>query len=365
MFVSKHHYAVELARKGNHVYFLNPPNYEHRDFSETVEIKPSNFHSNLFLIQDNILFPFNIKFHFIGLFHLLIRRHVKEILRKINKPVDIVWSFDMAQVYPLNYFVDSTIKIFHPVDYPFNKTAIGAARGAQFIFSTAKEILEKYEGYKVPKQFINHGIAGDFLTEEKRQKSGNTIRVGFSGNLLRNDIDRNTLLAIILDNQEIVFEFWGSYEFKDANLSGSNDEVSINFINELRRSKNVILHGPVSTGMLAKSLQCMDAFLICYDLTVKNANGPNYHKVIEFISTGKVTISNNITTYKDEPELIQMITERENNRSLPALFKKVTADLSFYNSVSLQEKRIAFAGDNTYNKQIGRIETILSLQRKG
>jgi hypothetical protein len=28
MHISKHHYAIELARLGNSVYFLNPPNQE-------------------------------------------------------------------------------------------------------------------------------------------------------------------------------------------------------------------------------------------------------------------------------------------------------------------------------------------------
>ncbi len=112
--------------------------------------------------------------------------------------------------------------------------------------------------------------------------------------------------------------------------------------------------------MLADGQQRMDAFLICYDLSVENRNGPNYHKLMEYISTGKVIISNNIITYKNAPEFVQMVTERENNESLPALFKKVMANLSYYNSISPQEKRIAFAAANTYRKQIRRIEIVLS-----
>ena len=32
MFVAKHHYAVELSRSGNEVYFLNPPVYRKKNF---------------------------------------------------------------------------------------------------------------------------------------------------------------------------------------------------------------------------------------------------------------------------------------------------------------------------------------------
>ena len=58
-FVSKHHYAKELANKGNEVYFLNPPS----DKNELINIE-----KNLYVIN------------------------YKNILRGINKlPVFIAW----------------------------------------------------------------------------------------------------------------------------------------------------------------------------------------------------------------------------------------------------------------------------------
>ncbi len=38
-FVSKHHYAVELAKKGNIVYFLNPPS----DTNQSLKLKRTYF----------------------------------------------------------------------------------------------------------------------------------------------------------------------------------------------------------------------------------------------------------------------------------------------------------------------------------
>ena len=134
MFVSKHHYAAELAKRGNRVYFLNPPNYLHKNFAEMVEIKPSGFHPNLFVITDNISFPFNIKFHFNWLFHLLMRRHIKAVLKKINNPIDIVWSFDLANVYPLKYFPTGALKIFHPVDIPAQMDRNQCSKGGSIYF---------------------------------------------------------------------------------------------------------------------------------------------------------------------------------------------------------------------------------------
>jgi hypothetical protein len=67
----------------------------------------------------------------------------------------------------------------------------------------------------------------------------------------------------------------------------------------------------------------MDAFLICYDIEKDQSGGTNYHKIMEYMCTGKVIIGNNITTYKNKPELVQMVNERDNNRELPALFDHV------------------------------------------
>jgi hypothetical protein len=55
-----------------------------------------------------------------------------------------------------------------------------------------------------------------------------------------------------------------------------------------------------------------------------------------------------------------MTIQRDNNRELPGLFRKVIDDLAHYNNPSLQEQRIAFAADNTYAAQIDRIEKLLN-----
>ena len=53
---------------------------------------------------------------------------------------------------------------------------------------------------------------------------------------------------------------------------------------------------------------------------------------MEYLSTGKVIVSNNITTYNKYPDLVRMVRERDNNTSLPALFKETVSQLDKYNS---------------------------------
>ncbi|MHA4808311.1 glycosyltransferase family protein [Flavitalea flava] len=371
MLVSKHHYALELARQGNKVYFLNPPEQGNNDLKKAVEIHPVENMPDLSVISHRLWFPYVLKFHALPLFHAGMRLHIKKIIREIGQPVDIVWSFDLGNLYPFRLFGKETYKIFHPVDEPLNQAAIDAANGADIIFSVTREILEKYGSSGAPKYFINHGVSHEFILQqdqrkdqdqerEQEQGQGNDfkrhVKIGFSGNLLRPDIDRKIFLEILSANRETIFECWGSYASNQSNIGGTDDQSTADFITALRSLPNVILHGAVPAGELANEIRKMDAFLICYDIKKDQSGGTNYHKIMEYISTGKVIISNNVTTYQGQEELVQMTNEREDNLKLPDLFKEVIGRLDHYNSPSMQKKRLEFAKDNTYKRQIERIE---------
>ncbi|MDE3250401.1 MAG: hypothetical protein KGO82_17195 [Bacteroidota bacterium] len=366
MLISKHHYAISLAKRGNQVYFLNPPN-DPLPSGRKVQVKPSGLHENLLIIDQALYFPYNLKFHALPVFHYLMKRQIKKILQAIGRPVDIAWSFDIGHFYPFRHFSQSILKIFHPVDEPLSPISIAAAEGADIIFSVTNEILDKYAHLSTPRYFINHGLTNEFLGSSVQEKAADikTVRAGFSGNLLRNDIDREAMLQIIRENGEVVFECWGSYKVGDSNIGGSENREQVAFIRELQQCSNVVLHGAVGTKELAAGFRNIDIFLICYDVQKDQSRGTNYHKVMEYLSTGKVIVSNNITTYRDQPELVSMVSDRQSNGHLPALFREVAGNLVSWNSLPLQEKRVAYARDNTYEKQVDRIENILLAYRKG
>ena len=80
---------------------------------------------------------------------------------------------------------------------------------------------------------------------------------------------------------------------------------------------------------------------------------------MEYLATGRVIISNNITTYNDRPDLIVMTKDRNNNDSLHALFKSVIGNIEKYNSPISQDTRKKFASSNTYTRQLNRISGML------
>jgi hypothetical protein len=361
MFLSKHHYAIELAKRGNTVYFLNPPQQQGLSLGKgSVTICESGVQPNLYFIDQQLFFPYNLKFHWISLFHLLMKIHVRKLIAKIEHQIDIVWSFDLGNLYPFSFFPKTIFKIFHPVDEPLNQAALNSAAGTNVIFSVTNEILERYKFVNVPKHFVNHGVLDSFIGSPKKYVANHPIRIGFSGNLLRKDIDTAILLKIIKENPYCLFEFWGSYKQGQSNIGGDEDQSSKEFVSALGSFNNVRLHGVIPAEKLANEIQSIDVFLICYDVLKDQSKGTNYHKVMEYLATGKLIISNNITTYADQPELIRMVDERDSNKLLPELFKRSIENLENLNRIELVSKRINFASENTYFKQVTHIENLIA-----
>ncbi len=208
-----------------------------------------------------------------------------------------------------------------------------------------------------PPYFINHGVSDEFLHGSLYPVSADDhIKVGMSGNLMRPDLDRKILMQIVRDNPAVIFHFYGSHNSKQSNIGAAGDEATETFIRTLKSFRNVTFHGVLSTVELVKELNRMDALLICYDMELDQSKGTNYHKVMEYLSTGKVIISNNITTYRDYPELIRMNASRQDNEDLPVLFRETIGDLEKWNSIDLVNQRKYFARNNTYRQQLERIE---------
>ena len=134
MLLSKHHYALELAKAGNTVYFLNPPDVNGKLPYNTITIEKSSFHENLFMIRHRLYFPYILKFKALPVFHALMKPHVTRILKKIGKKLDIIWSFDLGNLYPFRFFAPDIFKVFHPVDEPLTKQAIVARKELELFF---------------------------------------------------------------------------------------------------------------------------------------------------------------------------------------------------------------------------------------
>ena len=360
MHVSKHHYAIELAKRGNTVYFMNPPV---RKIGVKIKVEKIKAFNNLFTLTYSLFFPYNLRFHIRPVFSFLLLIQLKIIKKIIKENIDIVWCFETNLFSNLKHFKRS-VKIYHPADNISGKHQVSLIKSSNFIFSVSDVIIDKMKHVCPNKKyfFVNHGLSDIFININKKDYNtvkNNKISVYYIGNILINSLDREITKKIIAENIELNFTFIGSYKPSDNNLGVGSDKSVSDFIKFLINCKNVVLRGPLSPNIVAKEIQNADVFLVLINPLEDHNKGSNSHKILEYLSTGKVIVANHLSSYDRRKELIEMLNE-DNNEKLPSLFKKVLNNLTYYNSPELQQKRISFALENTYEKQIDRIEKIIS-----
>jgi hypothetical protein len=350
MFVSKHHYAVELSKLGYEVFFINPPKEIKIIAVPKVSIETTEF-DNLLVVKYSTFFSRYLKFHFLLLYNLLIIFQRWIIFWKIGNP-DLIMSFDLANNFPLSGV--KCKKIFFAADEPKNLVNLAAAKSADIIVSVSQHILDIYEQKypRIRKLLINHGLSDEFLCDSVcllKKYSG--INVGMSGNFLFNDIDYPVLKQIIEENTNVNFHFYGNYS-KTTNINLYIDKIK--YIESFLKKNNCFFHGIKSKLELSVEINQMDAFLICYHPNTGQSSGSNSHKILEFLSTGKVVFSNNFTYY-NKTDLFVMNNSRGDNKDLLEIFKKGIENLDLLNCTMNQAKRKDFAFDNLYSKNILKI----------
>ena len=349
--LSKHLYAKELS-KNNKVFFIHT--VPHTLQKELINIKLIN--NNLILIHLKRIargatklppFLIDIQNHFL----------IKNILKKIKlQHIDIVWSFDQSKFQNLNQF-KALHKIFNPVDFiedarPFLNRI---SNTADIVLSVSQSILDHLETV-TPKYFINHGLDEIFTHKIKNDTlpifiEPNKINVGYVGNLQMKFIDWNNLIKIVKLNPNLNFVFIGPDQ--KSNLGGKKKYKQIEIIKSL---PNTHFTGILSKKELQNSFSFFDIFLLCYNNKKYPIQVSNSHKILEYLSSGKVILSNFTSTYKNS-SLIEMVND---NSFLPERMKEIANDIKNYNKPEKYDKRINFAINNLYFKQLERIEKILN-----
>lgn len=357
LYVSKQHYAIELAKRDNKIFFLEPPLDEKQ--SPAIVLEQSLLYPSITLIKYKLFFNLNLRFHLRSLFDLLMKYQIKKILREIVDDIDIVWCFETNLFSNFSLF-NAKIKIYHVVDPVASKYQVLAAKSADIIFCVSTRILQSFAQLNVPKFFVNHGIADvylkagqDLLLESNSHTNEVITKVGYVGNLLRGPVNYQVIRRLVMDHPSIDFHFWGASEIK--NDTSSNASAFVQF---LKGMTNVHLHGIKSPEQLAGVLGEMDVFLLAYVYIEGESDKSNSHKILEYLSTGKVIVSSFVETYQNDDPLICM-TDETGDDELPQLFDKVIGRLDYYNSSALRKRRIGLAMENAYGSQIDKIETLL------
>ena len=353
LYISKQHYARVLAQK-NTVFFIPAPGH---GLNLNLQISQPIPGMDLNLVKYNVPLPPRTRFYFPAIYKKLVSFTLSGILKKITPAIDLCIDFGCYQQYKSVEWVGAKKTVFFPVDD--NENLQPHNRGAEYVFSVSKNICEKFHRAGKECHFINHGLSGEFEAEALRKleniqpwKKGEKFRVAYSGNVFIPFLDIPVLQKIIEDNREIEFHFYGGTQYNSQNQAHAGWDK---FLHE---SENVIIHGLVSPAELAEALKQMDAFILCYKPDYKNYHAENSHKIFEYLSTGKTLFSTYLSIYQGS-KLIEM-TPKDQNGDLVELFHKNISRLDQLNELPLQVERIRLALDNTYEKQVDRIDGIIN-----
>jgi hypothetical protein len=320
---------------------------------------------NVHVVEHRLFHPYFLKFKFNWLYNVLTFLHIRKIVETVGHDPDIIWTFDTGNSLPTKYFSKSALKIYMPVDGPFgHQFETKAADDADVIISVTNRLLQTFEKVSKPKFLVNHGVADSFIcgSGTTTRNGQDKIRVGYSGSLIRNDLDIECFLKLIKSHPDKIFEFWGEINHRTSNIHLPQDvgEDTLRFIETLKSLPNVILHGSVTSSVLAEGLKNMDVLLICY--SIKNDHN-NHHKVLEYLGSGKVIVSGYMSPYASS-NLVEMATNPENNDEIQGIFKRVVENLDYFNSSEMCAKRRNFAREYSYTNNILKIEQFINKSRQ-
>lgn len=346
--LSKHHYAKALANRGNNVLFISAPQKEvgisYRLIAPDPEIP------NLLVGNYYVPIPFNAGFHFPKLYNRINWLQIKKIIQKSIKNIDICIDFGHYRLFHNLNNIRAGIKIFFPVD---DTELTPNSRGADICLSVSINIVKKFSANGIKCHFIQHGLSNVFaaysLTKRIETNISFPLKVGYSGNLMIRFLDRQLFKEVIKNHPNIEFHCFGN---NSASKNSSNDQEWEYW---LKKQSNIILYGVLNTVDLSKKMQDMDAFWLCYKADGVYYHSENSHKILEYLSTGKVIISTPVSIYEN-----MGLLKISSANSFLSDFISVINQIEMHNSIENQKKRISYAIDNTYEKQIQRIESLIS-----
>lgn len=345
IFVSKHHYSTHLAEMGNRVFYLNPPsegfNVKTTDYERVMEVNAPKF------IKGLRWFPKLLQ-------KIVIAQRWKKLEKICGLKFDVIWSFDNSVFFEFGALPSRVLKISHIVDLNMDFETAKAAASSDVSFCTTELIKKRLLQYTTKVYKINHGVLATKIAEK-------TTAIALPGTQKVKALYVGNLAMRYLD-WKIIGEAVEQYSTIDFVFVGSNAEVFEETINPhhvykkaLAQKDNVFFLGKVPAADIPKYLKGATVLLVAYQEKY-HQDQANPHKVMEYLASGKPIIA----TYTAEFSNLGMLYMSKENKEWIAMFTKVLANLENEQARALVAEQKAFAAQNTYQKQIRRIETILS-----
>ena len=260
--LSKHLYAMELAKIGYKVFFLNPPS---RSISKIYEVK--KIKENLNVINYKLLIPGRLKEIMPKIYYIymiwVVNRISKLLDEKIFMTIDFSTTLTFSQTKK-NYF-KSTLNIFFPVDITDKNYCKKSNLIADIYFSVSKLFLSSVNTENKKCYVLGHSLCNEMADlEPYKIKSKKTIKVGYVGSLFTYFVNYALLIKLIKKFSNTEFHFIGPYKKSDKyNNLGVASDFS-NQIEVLRSLPNTFFYGVKNKIEIINICKDFEAMLICY-----------------------------------------------------------------------------------------------------
>ncbi|HNN31483.1 MAG TPA: hypothetical protein PKJ70_06305, partial [Chitinophagaceae bacterium] len=180
------------------------------------------------------------------------------------------------------------------------------------------------------------------------------FQVGYIGNLMIKSLYSQGLLQIISNHPEIDFHFWGADSKINNNVFGGSTNDIDETIEYIKKTfANTFFYGVQKPEFIIQAISNIDAFIYINSSELDINGGANSHKILEYLSTGKVIISTYLSFYSNK-NLFPM-TEKYKEEEFSKLFSDCIEKIQQLNSIEKQKQRIEFALSNSYQSNINAI----------
>lgn len=342
-FVSKHHYARELSRRGHRVLFHGPP-----DISGPMRLVAApDTPGELRVLHAPRVAP-GLRFMPPPLRRALEAHWLTKVERLASARVDVVWNFENSRFFDLR-FAGKRLKIYQQVDLNQDFHPETAAVSADLVVALSRPIEARLKSFAPNLVRLTHGHAAHpssgCLPDEVESSFGAApINVVMVGNLDIPYLDVPLVAKLVAAHPNVRFHFVGGYSPGKA-LHGA-----------IARAPNVMFWGRQPSHLLPGFLARADTLLVAYLADQYLEQLANPHKILEYLASGRCVLATRTLEYEENPGLIEIARNRD---EFIAKFAEIVALPEAWNTPELIAKRQSFAEDNTYSRQLDRIAETL------
>ena len=344
-YLSKHFYALQLLRNNNKVWFLNSPYYKKDQFAIETELQ----NPGLTIIDDQVFRGIHQLPAFLQ--RIVIRKQIKKLQNKYHVKWDVIWSFDNSRYFFLDCFSDAAYRIHHVVDDHMDFQLKACCESADLCIGVTPSIVERIKVFNKNNIFLQHGFAEFERQQVSLQKGNESVNLVYIGNLLLKGFDRDLMIQLACEFKSVRFHLVGSYSKGNLN-AGQNDDAD--FIRILQSMDNVVMYGEMPYDVAYTLATDGDILSIMY-FDRDSEVAANSSKILPYLSTGKVIVSNYFEMY----EGMNLLSMAKNRSDYKDLLKETIEELEERNSSTNQSLRQHYAKLNSYQHHLEKVDELL------